>query len=374
MKRGPSSIFLVSSLVAILSLLLLSLACGGGSSTTNPGTPSTPFNTGTLGSVTVKGGPESCSQVLSGDQGVQGANCYQVTVSCPNVADQDVGVKVSAPAGTSVGTILFTTGGSGLDYYDQHFVFGTQIINRLNAANYAAVQFAWGYRPIGFPGGGTFAGWLTGPGGPRQLACRWATVAKWVHDNPQITSSTAPFCATGNSAGSGVAAYAISFYGEDNMFNMLEETSGPPFSRVDNGCICPATAVQNSGCTSITQPISECYGIDGNMFLDPAYNPLTQECSSVESTHGTANAATFLNDSILASDAKLDYPNVDIHFVFGGQDPTSGVAQGTEYWKKITVKGGGAPVVDCVQDAPHRIGDVADGADKIVNDLVTFCK
>jgi hypothetical protein len=322
----------------------------------------------------MKGGPESCSQVLGGDGGSQGASCYQLTISCPNVADQDVGVKVKTPVGTPVGTVLFTTGGTGQEWYDQHFVFGTQIVDRMVAANYSTVQFAWGYTPVGFPSGGTFGGWLTGPGGPRQLACRWATVAKWVHDNPQINNSALPFCATGNSAGSGVAAYAISFYGEDTMFNMLEQTSGPPFSRVDNGCICPATAVQNSGCSSITQPISECYGIDGNMFLDPAYNPLTHMCSSVESTHSTANASTFLNDSILASDAKLDYPNIDMHFVFGGQDPTSGVAQGTEYWKKITGKGGAAPTVDCVQDAPHRIGDVQDGADKIVNDLVTFCK
>lgn len=324
----------------------------------------------------MKAGPVNCSQILGGNGGAQGGNCYQMTVSCPNVADQDVGVKVVNPTGTPLGTVLFTTGGTGQEWYDQHFIYGTQIIDGMVTANYSTVQFAWGYPPVGFPGGGTFGGWLTGPGGPRQLACRWATLAKWVHDNPQVTNSaaSAPFCATGNSAGSGVAAYAISFYGEDNMFNMLEETSGPPFSRVDNGCICTRNVTQQSGCTSITQPINECYGIDGNMFLDPAYNPLTHLCSSAESTGDTTNASTFLMDSILASDAKLDYPNIDIHFVYGGQDATSGVAQGTEYWKKITAKGGAAPTVDCVQDAPHRIGDVPDGAAKIIADLTAFCK
>jgi len=373
LKRQFPPVLFAFCLLFALALLVVSISCGGGSSS-NASAPTPPFNAGTLGSVTTKGGPESCSQVLGGDGGSQGASCYQVTISCPNVADQDVGVKVKTPVGTPVGTVLFTTGGSGQEWYDQHFQLGTQIVDRMVAANYATVQFAWGYTPVGFPSGGNFAGWLTGPGGPRQLACRWATIAKWVHDNPQITNSAAPFCATGNSAGSGAAAYAISFYGEDNMFNMLEETSGPPFSRIDNGCICSRNAAQNSGCSSITQPIQECYGIDGNMFIDPAYSPTGRLCSTAENTGDTTNAATFLRDSILASDAKLDYPNIDMHFVYGGQDPTSGVAQGTEYWMKITGKGGAAPTVDCVQDAPHRIGDVQDGADKIVNDLVTFCK
>ena len=68
-----------------------------------------------------------------------------------------------------------------------------------------------------------------------------------------------------------------------------------PSAAYDNGCICPLHCRAEFGdAPSITQPIPECYGIDGNMFLDPAYNPLTHMCSSVETTHSTANASTFL--------------------------------------------------------------------------------
>ena len=157
LKSQPSSVLFAFYLLLTCALLALCLGCGGGTTTASTSTPPPSFNTGTLGSVTVKGSQLNCAQVLGGDQGAQGASCYQVTVSCPNVADQDVGVKVNAPVGTPVGTILLTTGGTGQEWYDQHFVFGTQIVNRLNAANYAAVQFAWGYPPVNFPSGGTSA-------------------------------------------------------------------------------------------------------------------------------------------------------------------------------------------------------------------------
>ena len=89
---------------------------------------------------------------------------------------------------------MLTTGGTGQEWYDQHFVFGTQIVNRLNTANYAAVQFGAGdtLRSI-FPSGGTFGGWLTGPGGRDSWRVAGPQSAKWVHDNPQITASTRSF-------------------------------------------------------------------------------------------------------------------------------------------------------------------------------------
>ena len=91
LKPQPSSVLFAFYLLLTCALLASCLGCGGGTTTASTSTPPPSFNTGTLGSVTVKGSQQNCAQVLGGDQGAQGASCYQVTVSCPNVADQDVG-------------------------------------------------------------------------------------------------------------------------------------------------------------------------------------------------------------------------------------------------------------------------------------------
>src|SRR5262249_29774593 len=159
---------------------------------------------------------------------------------------------------------------------DQHFDNGKIAVGNVRDAGFTTVQFDWFHNPSGFSGG-TFAGWLTGPApnGVNQLACRWSTLAKWVHDNATLTPSGA-FCATGNSAGSAAAAYAIAEYGLDTIFNFLEETSGPPFSRIDHGCICNAAPVFNP-CFGAN--IDECYLNDGALFVDPAYDPHGKICS-----------------------------------------------------------------------------------------------
>lgn len=307
-----------------------------------------------------------CSSVGDADQGVPNGTCYVLTVACPDVADEGVAVKVNAPVGDSKGTILFSVGGAGTPWYDVHFAFGTQLINSVRDAGFTTVQFNFMFPPTGFPDGGLFAGWLTGPGGPRKLACRWATAAQWVHDN--IRAGNTAFCATGNSAGSAAAAYALAHYGMGSVFNMLEETSGPPFTRLDHGCICDQPPVQ----TVCGQgALSECYHSDGNAYVDPAYNPLGHICSSAEDSHDTTNKQKFINDSIMAPDATTSFPNTDIHFVFGGLDDGAAEPQAMIWIPTITAKS--SIPVDCVADAPHMIADVQDGAEKIAHDLITSC-
>ena len=293
--RNHAGWFLVTLAVFVLGIICI--ACGGGSSmgaVQNP--PAAPDALGSVVAVTQL----PCSQLLGADGGATSGTCYQATVSCPGVNDEDVGVKVNAPAGSSLGTVSLQVGGGGTPWYDQHFVYGTKLVNDLNASGFTAVQFNWGFLPTGFPQGGTFAGWLTGPGGPRKLACRFATIEKWVHDNTSIHASNSAFCHSGNSAGSGVGAYALAHYGLGSILNYVEETSGPPFAQIDQGCICNSPPVQTP-CNP--QPLNTCYGTDGNDYIDPAYDPTTHICSSVEANHSTANKSMFINDSLLSSDA-----------------------------------------------------------------------
>jgi hypothetical protein len=304
----------------------------------------------------------SCASVKA-SQGVPDSTCFKGIVSCPGVSDIPAALKVNQPRGLSTGTVLFTIGGGGNAWYDVHFTFGARAIQDVVSAGYTTVQFDFAFAPLG-QGNAPFAGWLTGPGGPRALACRWATLAQWVHDN--LREADAPFCATGNSAAAAAAGYALANYGMGPQFNMLEETSGPPFTDIANGCLCNAPNVPLP-CAGGSH--SECYRREAQVFLDPSYD--NKSCSQAEKVHHSRFKQIFEHDSLDSSDALRDFPNTDIHFVFGGQDTSPGAAQGAAWVPMITGKG--TPTLDCVADAPHELADVLDGATKIADDIINFC-
>ncbi|SRR5579872_384571 len=313
-------------------------------------TPSSAGSPDPLGSVTAT--PATCST-----GGVAGL-CWDLTISCPSVADEAATIKVSSPSGTPQGTIIFGVGSGGNGYYDQIFTTGTTIVSNIVHAGFTAVQ-------ISFEGP---TGWLTGPGGPRKLACRYATAVQWIYNNPQIHPGaiTTPMCATGNSAGSGLIAYALAHYGMGSLLSMVEPTSGPPFSRIDQGCLClsnPSVDVGAGACGPKT--ISLCYpNGDATTFFDPAYG--NNSCSSQNSAY----ESTFLDDSIMSPDASLSYPKTDVHVLYGGQDGTVAVSQGWEWSSAIQSN----HTISCIPDASHELPDASDAATQITNDLTTFCR
>jgi hypothetical protein len=276
-----------------------------------------------------------------------------LSLTCSSVPSySSVLLKVSQPSGTSKGTIIFTTGGAGNDLYEGHFQFGSTAVNDVVAAGFTAVQ-------TDFTAGST--GWLTGPAadGPLTLSCRRATTAQWVHDNVRQPSSA--LCATGNSAGAGAIAYALARYGEGSIFNYVVPTGGPPFSRIDEGCVCNRTMI-NTACAGAVDP---CYGLNANMFVDPAYG--NGHCSNANSS----DVSLWQKDSILSSDGKsvLSYASTRVHFIFGGLDNTPGVANGTLWQQAITSQND----TQCVADAPHEIADVQDGAQAVSDALIAGC-
>src|SRR5262249_45437105 len=151
--------------------------------------------------------------------------------------------------------------------YDQNFQYGTTTVDMVQAAGFTTAQFGWGVEPEGYPPGGAANGWLSGPGGLTQLACRFGTAELWVRDH--LRQPNTPFCHTGNSGGAGGAAYLLSHYGFDSYYTYVEMTSGPPFTRIDHGCVCSLNATHNTICGQGV--LSECYQTDGNAFIDPAY-------------------------------------------------------------------------------------------------------
>ncbi|MGH9496539.1 MAG: hypothetical protein ACRD3B_16170 [Candidatus Sulfotelmatobacter sp.] len=304
------------------------------------------------------------------------STCYQVNTSCDGAADFSAYVKVNAPTGSPLGTVIFGTGTGGAALYDfdqPDFFNGTTngglaVVQTVLDAGFTTVQVSFG-SPFTDT---TPNGWLTGPGGVRRLACRYATVAQWVYQNIHNSNTSAPLCATGNSGGSAAIGYALSDYGLDSIFSMVEATSGPPMSRLDQACL-PAS---NSICTqqSFTcnagdpaQGLSTCYTSNDAAIVDTAYpQPYCENA-----LNGTAAPdGFFLSDSILGAPQR-SFPKTRVNQLFGGQDNSAAVEQGLTWGNAL---GSTARAAACVSDAPHPIPSAADGAAAIATDIVNLCR
>jgi len=331
-------------IVLMVGCSIFLIACGGGSTQNQTPPPPPAMNPNQLGT--------AAATTATCPAGTVSGSCMTLSVTCPNVPNYTGAiVKITQPPVASKGTVIFTTGGAGNDLYETHFVYGTTAVTDVVNAGFMAVQTA-------FTGGST--GWLTGPAadGPLTLSCRWATVAQWVHDN--VRAANTAFCATGNSAGAGAIAYALARYGQDSIFNYVVPTGGPPFSRIDEGCICKGAMISTS-CAGMIDP---CYGLNANMFLDPAYG--NGHCSNGDSN----DVPLWQADSILSSDNKsvLNY-STRVHFIFGSLDTSPGPANAALWQQAITSTNDAA----CVADAPHEIADVMDGATTVANALIQNC-
>jgi hypothetical protein len=300
------------------------------------------------------------SKTVSCPEGNLSGVCYAVTISCPEISDFTGYVKVTYPRGFPFGTIIFTTGGNGTDLYEGNFTYGTKVLNTVLQGGFTVAQVSWGHPFADQP-----FGWQTGPGGIRAVACRYATLAQWVYTNIHQGNSEAPYCATGNSAGSQQIGLALTHYGLGSIFAMVEPTSGPPFSRQDWACDCShASAVNSCGVLQ-----GYCVGLpNAEDFVDPAYSaPI---CSEEVETRSTTYDSIFLRDSVMAPDAQLSYPSTFVKFLFGGRDPSTAPNQGQTWESAITSSKAEA----CVADADHEIPNSLDGAEQIASDLLTYCQ
>jgi len=325
-----------------------------------------------LGSAT--GTAMTCPTFAGGIPADQSA-CYQVNISCDGVADFSAYVKVNQPAGAPIGTVILGTGtgGSALYDYDNPVFFssdgtvngGLAVVNALLNSGFTTAQVTFG-APFNTSNS---AGWLIGPGGVRRLACRYATLAQWIYSNVH-NSTTIPLCATGNSGGAGAIGYALTDYGLDSIFAMVEATSGPPMSRLDAACV-PASQCQTANFTcnpgDPTETIHMCYANSESQIIDPAYSqPI---CTNA--LNGTAApSGLLLSDSVLGGPART-FSNTYVSVVVGGQDTSSAVDQALTWYAALTNTSKNQA---CVSDAPHPIPSVQDGAQRIASDIQNLCK
>jgi hypothetical protein len=329
------------------------------------------------------GAVSSSSQLGSCAGSVSGGACYQLNISCPEINDFSAYLKVNNPTGAPAGTVLLGVGTGGSGLYDDPMAggydHGSDVVTSLVSSGYNTVQVSFG---APFDNGSTPRGWLTGPGGPRRLACRYATVADWVYNHPAIinpgnthVANSAPMCATGNSGGSAVIAYAVYEYGLDTEFKMIEPTSGPVMTRLDLGCSLPGSSTFLNACTGIQQDMvySTGGGSGGDAaIIDEAYQAAGASTPTpcTDAINGTpAPAGLFLSDSILYLIAQpVTLPNLAIKQLFGDTDTSNAVPQGT-FWNTYVP----ASQFQCLQGVAHDIPSFTTGAQQIATDIAAAC-
>ncbi|HEY6763663.1 MAG TPA: hypothetical protein VI386_02740 [Candidatus Sulfotelmatobacter sp.] len=289
-------------------------------------------------------------------KGIAGGICYSVALTCPNVISVTANVKVLSPATTPLGTVVMTAGGGDVSYYEYAPGYGNYIVTNVVAAGYTAAETQ-------FPGT-TTNGWLEGPAtdGPRSLACLYSTLVEWIYTNIHQSNTSVPYCGTGESGGAAALSYSLSHYGLASIFKLVELDSGPPFGRIDYGCMCNGLSPK-SPCGTRNK---SCFGASSTAqrLAEAAYG--NTDCTNRVATDVTL----WDHDSISSPDASYSYPKTDVRFLFGGLDTSSAVAQGLLFANQIKSE----KEIACVADAAHDITEVLDGANQILSDITNYCK
>ncbi len=312
-----------------------------------------------LGQVSFQAAPNNVC-TLNGNSKVPTTRCLLATVAaCPGVADMTAYLKISEPNGNPAGTIVLGGGGGGGGFYEQAFAVadaGAVIINTLLAAGYRVVQRAWTTQPNG---------WLTGPGGASRLACRYATLVDGVY---QTYHTGGGYCLHGNSGGAAEVGFALAHYGLGREVDFALPSSGPPFGRVDYGCLgtalpawaalCPMLRSCNGGSCAYTGPPQG--------LIDQTYGQNVSDCQN----RNAQNASVWYDDSVQSSFAIYDYPQTVVHFLFGAEDCSEAVPLGRVYADAITT----AKAFAIVPNAQHDLPNWPSGAQAVVSELTANCQ
>ncbi len=360
--------------------------------------------------------------------------CKAIDVSCAGVQyDATAVLLIYTPTSEAVkGTVILGTGGGGTSLYEQGFVppehARDNLVVGLLQDGFRVVQRAWysgGANRLNWTHpvtGFNSNGWVVGPGGMKNLACRYATLARKVYDTyHKPTNSDKPFCISGNSGGSTEVSYAMATYGAGEYVDMALPTGGPPMARLDYACMGPqrtltgGTVVGSSSYLTKLQeqaylsllPSSFVRGTAGSLQVldlypgvpfvpttpstyqdtryylanhsmgwavyDGAYQDGVNACylQTHTPTVNPAMEATWYQDSILSSDAVLSYPNTDMRFLIGANEVGLEVPFSNLYYQSITSDRKAKAVV---AGANHEIGNTAAGATAVKEAIIQNCK
>ncbi len=338
MGRLPRAI--LAPLACLTPLGLPGCSSGGGSSS-GSGATWVPLP---LGAVIVLAPAYSCGT---------DSFCYDIELTCPNVLlPAKASLRVASdPLVASRGAILLTSGGEGFGFYGDEAAEAPRILADMRAAGFTTVELRW------------IDSWLQGSSpaeGQALLACRPATVARWVHDNLYALGTGTAFCATGNSGGAAQIMYSMTHYGLESLYSLVVPTGGPPMSRIDWGCL-PGTG---------PDPDAE-YEPSGAETIDLGYGfpkgagPCSLQDSSYVTIFQEASEAFGLHDYF--------FPNTLVWLVLGDQDLKVAPAQAAILLDRLIQEQSPLIQQSVAPNTPHNVPSTVEGADLIRDILLGDC-
>lgn len=279
-----------------------------------------------------------------------GFSCSVIEVSCPGLQEAIRGfVSRSEPTGDPRGLVMFFGGGPGKQWYSGSGSDPQGAFSRLQSEGFEIVQVRWGGQ-----------GWLRAAHGeevgPAKLACRSATVIKWVHDTWYQELGVSPdpgvcgFCLTGTSGGASQIAYALTHYGLADIVDAAIPTSGPPHAELAKGCLPGAGDEAYMFQGPARQVIDGSYGSRG-----------AGPCASADAGF----QSTFERDSIDTGGSDYEYPSTRVHFIVSPNDQTVAL-RAADLAEKLREAGSPWVTVEQVEGMGHDIQGSAEGMEALV--------
>ncbi|MFQ5950454.1 MAG: hypothetical protein ACE5KH_00045 [Candidatus Geothermarchaeales archaeon] len=252
---------------------------------------------------------------VSGEE-CPGARCMTVVITCPEIPDAAARLRVTGNGST--GTILLTTGGSGGGLYSKGGEVAEEMMSTLVDDGYLLVEVAW-----------RSPGIWEGPAGSITLACRFPTVAHWVHEN---LHQGGLFAAQGNSGGSAQIAFSLAYYGLDEILDLANLGGGPP--------PCP-------------------------LYKDGQVQKQLQSACLLTILGGPGVGAEWA-EPILSGNPRLHYPNTVVQFFLGEDEPSPEiVATAYAYFDAIT----SAKSMQILPETGHGVHRSAGGAEALITSI-----
>ena len=280
---------------------------------------------------------------------------FGVSVSCPQLA-QSIGatLRVGDPVtGSNRGTIVFAAGFDGQSFWQNYSSNASQILSDVRGAGFRTVQVKWN-RNWFLAASGEVAGF-------NRLACRTATVARWIHDNLYQPDAQSALCVVGHSNGAAQMAYTLTDYGLADILSLALLESGPNWARVDKACLwddldSPALWFPSEGRRNADW---------GFGFPNNGSGPCAQQ--------DAAFLHVFQEASVAFDASQYVYPDTMVSFVFGALDLSSTAAQGHVYYERLLSQGSPLVSMDLIPGAGHVTTSTPQGADTVRAILLDEC-
>lgn len=344
-----------------LPVLISNTSSGQATPTTEPNATATPGPTPTAialppgGTLILPPLPLGTIEVRSGPTDCDGQSCYDLIVRCDQISRTErVELRIGAPTGSASqqGTILFATGGKGNFWWDD-VGFNSAILTELHAQGFRTIQIKWK------------RGWFLAEEGQLEditkLACKPATVARWIYDNIHQQGETQPFCAAGHSNGASQLAYALTKYGLANVLDLFVAEGGPNWSRVDHSCIEDVEHAELYGDNGERKTIDLGFGFPGNG---------SGSCSQGDTTA----VSLFQKGSLVFGNWQYYYPTTKVAFIIGSDDTTSTADHAMYYYNTLQQAGTPYLSIEVISGAPHAVTGTEAGMDAIQNTLLDECR